>query len=73
MNVIHRGKYSGMALNKLIETKLLFDNRILHVESFVKPGVEYHAKSLTQKGWRKKPNIFSQSDLETLGYSQEVE
>lgn len=49
--LVHSGTYNGTALINLVPTRLV-DNRVLHVESFVKPGIEYHAKSLTQKGWR---------------------
>jgi hypothetical protein len=44
-HLVHKGKYEGTALIKLVPTTLL-DNRTLHVESFVKPGIEYHSKSL---------------------------
>lgn len=50
---IHNGKYSSEALIKLAPNKSLVDNRIIHVESFVKPGKEYHAKTLEEKGWEK--------------------
>lgn len=45
--MIHAKKYDGLSL------KRVFDSRIIHVGSFVKPGVEHHAKSLTEKGWRR--------------------
>lgn len=51
MELVHPGKYDGPRLIKLAPTKKLVDNRVIHVESFVKPGYEYHAKSLTEKGW----------------------
>jgi len=47
---IHGGKYSGPALRTLLSKKLV-DNRILHIESYVKPGQEYYVKSLSEKGW----------------------
>jgi len=50
IKLVHSGKYNGPGLMKLIPNKLM-DNRIVHVESFIKPGVEYHAKSLEEKGW----------------------
>jgi hypothetical protein len=55
MEVIHQGKYSGPALNALVNynTKLV-DNRIIHVDSFVKPGIEYYGKSLEERGWKQK-------------------
>ena len=51
MTLVHGGKYNGPKLMNLAPTTKLIDNRIIHVESFVKPGAEYHAKSLTEKGW----------------------
>lgn len=51
-NLVHAGQYSGYALLKLVPQKLM-DNRVIHVESFVKPGVEYNSKSLEEKGWEK--------------------
>jgi hypothetical protein len=56
MNEIHAGKYSGTALNKLLSSRTLVDNRVIHVESFVKPGKEYFAKSLEEKGWKEVIN-----------------
>lgn len=52
IKVVHAGKYSGTALIKLTPTTLV-DNRTIHVESFVKPGIEYHSKSLEERGWTK--------------------
>jgi hypothetical protein len=67
IHVIHKGQYSGTALNKLLNsTKLLADNRILHVESFVKPGPEHHSKSLVEKGWKKKYNLIPQFILDDI-------
>lgn len=51
---LHRGNYSGPPLIKLAPRQKLIDNRIIHIESFIKPGKEYHAKSLIEKGWKKK-------------------
>jgi retron-type reverse transcriptase len=51
INVIHKGKYSGEALSNLMTRKTLTDNRIVHIESFIKTGKEYYAKSLEEKGW----------------------
>lgn len=51
-NLVHAGQYSGNALLKLVPQKLM-DNRIVHVESFVHPGVEYNSKSLEEKGWKR--------------------
>lgn len=47
---VHSGKYNGQPLSSLVPSRLI-DNRVLHIESFVKPGMEYHAKSLEEKGW----------------------
>ena len=49
--VVHTGKYSGPGLSAIAPTTKLVDNRILHVESVVKPGKVYHTKSLEEKGW----------------------
>jgi retron-type reverse transcriptase len=52
MDFVHKGKYNGPRLMKLVPTVTsLFDNRIIHLESFIKPGKEYTAKSLIEKGW----------------------
>jgi len=53
--VIHDGEYKGESLGKLtrLDNKLV-DNRVLHVESFVKPGKEYHSRSLEERGWMEK-------------------
>lgn len=49
--LVHGGKYDSTRLIKLVPTRLV-DNRVVHVESFVKPGIEYNAKSLLEKGWK---------------------
>ena len=50
---VHGGKYDGPALIKLLPVRQkLMDNRIIHLESFIKPGREYHAKNLEEKGWK---------------------
>lgn len=51
---IHQGKYRGTNLKSLVP-KVLYDNRIIHVESYVKPGREYYAKTLEEKGWTERP------------------
>lgn len=48
---IHAGSYSGQSLIELTPIKKLIDNRIVHVESFVKLGKEYHSKDLIERGW----------------------
>nr|YP_009364073.1 hypothetical protein [Pediastrum duplex]AQU64402.1 hypothetical protein [Pediastrum duplex] len=50
-NLVHGGKYDSTKLIKLVPTRLV-DNRVVHVESFVKPGIEYNQKSLQEKGWK---------------------
>lgn len=50
---IHAGKYNGKALISLNPVRKLFDNRIVHIESFVKLGKEYFSQSLFEKGWKK--------------------
>lgn len=56
IRLVHAGKYDGPALIKFSPKVKLVDNRIIHVESFVKPGVEYFAKSLIEKGWKEIQN-----------------
>jgi len=51
LKLIHPGKYTGPKLISLAPVKTI-DNRILHIESFVKPGREYQSKTLTEKGWK---------------------
>ena len=55
MNLIHNGTYSDTKLIKLApNSNNLIDNRIISMESFIKPGIEYTAKSLLEKGWKEK-------------------
>lgn len=50
---VHGGNYSGVSLIKLApRSQGLLDNRILHLESFIKIGQEYHAKTLIEKSWK---------------------
>lgn len=51
IKLVHQGKYDGPKLIKLAPKEKLYDNRIIHVESFVKPGKEYHSKPIWEKGW----------------------
>ncbi len=52
-SIIHAGKYQGPPLKSLINLNdKLVDNRVIHVESFVKPGKEYFSKTLPERGWR---------------------
>ena len=48
---VHGGKYDGPRLMNLLPREKMLDNRIIHLESFVKPGWEYFGKSLSEKGW----------------------
>jgi retron-type reverse transcriptase len=54
--VIHKGEYQGDSLKdgtlNLKQTLKGYDNRLAHLESFIKPGKEYFAKTLTEKGWK---------------------
>lgn len=50
---VHGGKYTGPSLSSLLPKTKLVDNRIVHIESYVKPGVVVHVKSLEEKGWIK--------------------
>lgn len=56
IHVIHAGKYSGPKLNRLINyDQTLFDNRVIHTESFINPSFEEHfGKHLLEKGFRYK-------------------
>ena len=49
--VIHAGTYVGPPLRLMANPQKLYDNRIIHIESYVKPGKEYYGKHATQKGW----------------------
>lgn len=56
LQMVHGGKYDGpslISLNPLVKPSTLVDNRIIHISSFVKPGMIYEAKSLEEKGWKK--------------------
>lgn len=58
MNVIHSGTHQGSNLTSLapitFENIRLYDNRLAHVESYIKRGREYFGKSLIEKGWQYK-------------------
>ncbi len=47
---IHGGTYNDPAL-KEISPKKLVDNRIVHIENFIKRGAPHYAKDLVSKGW----------------------
>lgn len=48
---IHTGEYDGPKLRSFVPNRLM-DNRVLNIHAYVKPGIEYHAKSLEEKGWK---------------------
>ncbi len=51
--VIHGGHYKGPPLRRLVNINdKLVDNRIIHLESFVKPGEEFFSKTLEERGWK---------------------
>lgn len=50
--LVHGGRYNGPKLLYFARQPKLVDNRIIHPESFIKPGPKYNAKSLTEKGWK---------------------
>jgi hypothetical protein len=52
IKLVHKGKYDRTKLIHLVPTQKLIDNRIVHVESYVKPGLEYHSQSLLERGWK---------------------
>lgn len=53
-NIVHSGKYRGPELRILTPTTRLVDNRIVHVESFIQKGTEYHSRTLEERGWTKR-------------------
>ena len=50
-SVIHKGTYDGPRLINMVP-KTLVDNRVVHIESFVKRGKYYGAKNFQEKGWK---------------------
>lgn len=49
---IHQVKYTGPSLISMTPVKTtLYDNRVTHIESFIKPGIVYESKSMEDKGW----------------------
>ena len=53
--VIHGAKYQGPPLRSLISIDdKLVDNRVIHLESYVKPGQEYFSKPLEERGWKQR-------------------
>lgn len=50
--LVHPGKYQGPALISLAPTKTI-DNRIVHLQNFIKPGDQVHfSKELEDRGWK---------------------
>ncbi len=73
MNVIHAGKYSDTALNKLINyNPVVLDNRIVNIESYVKPGQQYYAKSILEKGWKIQQNMLIAGDTTDIDFITET-
>lgn len=53
--VIHGAKYQGPPLRSLISIDdKLVDNRVIHLESYVKTGQEYFSKPLEERGWKQR-------------------
>jgi len=50
--LVHTGQYDGTPLRRIAPVTRLMDNRIIHVESFIKPGKQYFAKTIEEKGWK---------------------
>jgi hypothetical protein len=50
INVVHKGKYGGTKLATLAP-KIMYDDRLINIESHLKPGKEYYAKTLKKRGW----------------------
>ena len=51
---VHKGLYHEKKLINLApKNQTLIDNRIIHLESFIKPGIEYLSKNILEKGWKK--------------------
>jgi len=64
IKLVHSGKYDGEKLINLSPIKKLSDNRVLHVESFVHPGIEHYSKPLTERGWtivQNKGSLFKET------------
>lgn len=59
MNLIHRGKYGGTKLSYICP-KIMYDNRIITIESHINKGKlnrlnkEFQKKTLEQKGWKRE-------------------
>lgn len=53
--MVHRSErlYSPEEFNLLVPVKKLYDNHIVNIEAYIKPGKFYAGKSLEAKGWSK--------------------
>ncbi len=50
--LVHPGKYQGPALLSLVPKKTI-DNRIIHIENWIKPGDQvFFSKELEERGWK---------------------
>jgi hypothetical protein len=50
--VIHGAKYQRPPFRHLVHfDNRLVDNRVIHIESYIKPGQEYFSKPLEERGW----------------------
>lgn len=65
IHVIHAGKYGGTSL-KNYAPKLMYDNRLIQIESYVKPGKEYFSKTLEEKGWVSKQQTLLSQEKDSL-------
>lgn len=63
--VVHPGKYEGVPLIRLQPSKM-FDNRIINVESYVKPGIEYSSRPLEERGWKEVKTSSSHTEKRGL-------
>jgi hypothetical protein len=48
--MLRKGTYSGTKLSRMAPV-ILYDNRLIHIESYIKPGKEYFGETLVEKGW----------------------
>jgi hypothetical protein len=52
LNLVHTGKYNGPKLISFAPIKTI-DNRVIHIESFIKPTYIIHvSKCLEEKEWK---------------------
>lgn len=57
INIVHKGRYGGQKLSQ-IAPKIMYDNRIISIESYIKKGKNttspFNPETLLNKGWEKK-------------------